>query len=65
MALDRISLTGTIDRTTESAQQDQTAHICSLIFIYNLRIMSIRYRWFVLLVVESAERVRSLCKRTL
>ena len=37
MALDGISLAETIDRASESVEQDQTARMCRLILIYNLR----------------------------
>ena len=37
MTLDQISLMDISDRETESAEQDQTARMCSLILLYTLR----------------------------
>ena len=37
MALDGILLAETIDRVSESVEQDQTAHMCRLILIHTLR----------------------------
>ena len=37
MVLDGVSLAETIDRASESVEQDQTARMCSLILIYTLR----------------------------
>ena len=33
---DGVSLTSSIDKTAESAEQDQTAYMCSPIFLYTL-----------------------------
>ena len=37
MVLDAVSLTDFNDNTTESAEQDKTAHLCRLILLYTLR----------------------------
>ena len=37
MALDGVSLAETIDRASESVEQDQTARMCGLILVYTLR----------------------------
>ena len=37
MALDGVSLANTIDRVSESVEQDQPARMCRLILIYTLR----------------------------
>ena len=37
MEVDRISLIGFNDKGAESAEQDQTARMCSLILLYTLR----------------------------
>ena len=40
MALDGVSLAETIDRASESVEQDQIARMCMLILIYTLRKLS-------------------------
>ena len=37
MSLDEVSLTDDQERTAESVEQDQKAHMCSLILLYTLR----------------------------
>ena len=37
--MDNFVMTDTKDRSAESVEKDQTAHTCSLIFVYTLRKM--------------------------